>query len=359
MSYIGKHQLYAEADETAGTDLTAPTAPVLEYIMEEDAWVYVDLFLGTSPGKPLAGNGMVYVTVWVDGALVTVDEHPNAEILARFQCIPYKSIAVGALVQIYLWTDDSNAADVAALARVLRDNERVDVPARGMHHVPDSDTPELCHYAAYHGVDALPDFTAAAYDTWDDGGAFADRALPAIALPGPGATATHYFAIRRTSRYGIQTLNETDQVGPAWSVTIDETGAVVATPPSAPEFQAEPAGAGGTIRVTAQYYYLDDLEADRADAFLVWTKAGSAPDPDVDVADAEVACYLVDGVGTLDWTSAAYAGGTTVYVVVRTRRSGTPDVDSTNTDTAVATTTAPTAPEHGALLLGTSVGERQ
>jgi hypothetical protein len=45
----------------------------------------------------------------------------------------------------------------------------------------------------------------------------------------------------------------------------------------------------------------------------------------------------VDGGAVLSWTSETQAGGTTGKVLVRTRRSGTPDTDSTNTAILTAT----------------------
>src|SRR5690349_1299822 len=70
----------------------------------------------------------------------------------------------------------------------------------------------------------------------------------------------------------------------------------------------------------------------QADTFLIYLTAdGSDPDPDLDTP-TEVEMTKADGIARLDFTSDAFSEGTTVKVIVRTRRSGTPNVDSSNVE---------------------------
>jgi len=72
--------------------------------------------------------------------------------------------------------------------------------------------------------------------------------------------------------------------------------------------------------------------AGAADTWLIYvTDDGGDPDPELDTP-TEVAMATDQRLARfLDWTSGSYDDGDTIKVLVRTRRSGTPDVDSTNT----------------------------
>ena len=77
------------------------------------------------------------------------------------------------------------------------------------------------------------------------------------------------------------------------------------------------------------------IGARAADTWLIYlTSDGSAPDPDVDTP-TEVAMVNIGGLARLDWDSTAYAAGTTIKVIIRTRRTG--EADSTNTNILTAT----------------------
>jgi hypothetical protein len=200
--------------------------------------------------------------------------------------------------------------------------------ASGLYRVAD---PSVAGYEVYRGVDgAAIDFDAAPW-----------AASPTLPIAGPlGPDHRYELVARWRNAYGLVTLN----VGAA-IFDLDAGGAELATPPSDPTEITVAAAAAGTVLVTARYAY--DADGDnQADAFLVFlTSSGTDPDPGVDVP-AEVAIAKADGVARLAYTSSAFSEGATVKVIVRTRRSGTPDVDSLGDDVYAATATllGPSAP---------------
>ena len=197
-----------------------------------------------------------------------------------------------------------------------------DSSGRGEHRIAND---ALARYELYRGVDGAPDLDAAPWETFES--------LPHVSAA-LDASHVYRFLTRLRNEYGLVSRNLDE-----WSVTVDADGNAEATPPSAPQEVGLEAAAAGTVLVTARYYY--DLDgSNQADAFLIYlTNDGGDPDPEVDEA-TEVSMSKVDGTAKLDWTSEANDDEATVKVLVRTRRSGTPDVDSTNT--AVLSTTAET-----------------
>jgi hypothetical protein len=179
----------------------------------------------------------------------------------------------------------------------------------------------LARYELYRGVDAEPDFSAAPWETF----ASLPHETAALDPADPGGAVEYRFVLRRRNAHNLVSRNAR-----SWSLVLDDAGAAVAAPPSDPdEVLLEPAAAG-TVRVRASY----SAEADgslAADAWLVYlTDDSGDPNPAVD-EPAEVPMVIRGGLAALDWTSPASADGATVKVLVRTRRSGTPDVDSIGT----------------------------
>jgi len=178
-------------------------------------------------------------------------------------------------------------------------------------------------YELYRGVDTNADLTAAAWET------FSSLPHTSAAL---AASHTYYFVLRYLNNYGLTSQNSEE-----WSVEVDAAGAGVYRPSNAENITIVPAAAGA-VRIRADYFYNKDVAAYRADNFLVYlTSDGSSP---LLQSPTEVAMVMVDGNAKLDYTSGTYADGLTIKTVVRTRNSGSPDVDSD--DTTVYSTTSDT-----------------
>lgn len=209
--------------------------------------------------------------------------------------------------------------------------------ASGLYRVAD---PAVARYELYRGLGgADPDFDAAPLATF--------TALPFVTPV--LADGTHRFVVRRRNRYGL--LSQNTQ---ATQIIVDSS-VEYPRPPSPPSEVAATASSGGTVTIAARYADLADVVDDvsyAADTWLIYlTTDGSDPDPGADVP-IEVAMAglasgggLGDGVVELSYVTAALPEATVVNAIVRTRRSGTPDTDSTNVDivSAVATLLGPTA----------------
>lgn len=188
----------------------------------------------------------------------------------------------------------------------------------GKHRIAEA---ALDRYELFRGVDAEPDLTGAAYETF--------TTLPhTTAAQDVGHT--YSFVLRRRNAYNLSSQNVL-----SWSVTLDGSGVEVSAPPSSPtDIAIEPAASGAAL-IMAQYGYLAD-SADaggggEADTWLIYlTSDGVDPDPVLDTP-VEVAIKRTGGIAALRWTSSSHADGLTLKALVRTRRSGTPDSDSTNT----------------------------
>ena len=190
--------------------------------------------------------------------------------------------------------------------------------ATGFYRVSDDDL-EL--YLLYQGVDTEPDLDAAPWES------FATLPHESAAL---AVSHTYSFVLRRQNKYGLISQNIE-----AWSVEIDGAGDEVETPPSAPEETTLLPIVDGAVNVGAYYEAPPDGD-NAADTWLIYlTSSGVDPDPDLDTP-VEVAMVFPGTLAQLDYDSAEFADGTTIKVIVRTRRTG--EADSTNTNILTTTT---------------------
>jgi hypothetical protein len=187
----------------------------------------------------------------------------------------------------------------------------------------------LGRYELFIGVDAAPDFATPA-------ATFAD--LPHDTDPlTPGHV--YQFVLRRRNRYNLSSRNVS-----AWTLDLSAGAIANASPPAPPSFSAA-VTAGGTVTISGQYAYASDL-ANQADEWLLYfTTTGIDPDPNTATPLTGI-MRKADGIARFSYTTSALAASTNVRVLLRVRRNGTPDVDSTNT-LAIAvtvTTDGPPAP---------------
>lgn len=208
---------------------------------------------------------------------------------------------------------------------------RFDGALRGQWRIEDT---TLEQYELYRGVGASPDFTAAPWET--------SPTLPfAKALP---VSTDNRLTVRYRNRHNLVSQNADETV-----FVLDGAGALAATAPAAPHLVICEAAADGDVRVQAFYNHAAD-GSNAADAWLIYqTSDGSDPDPAVDTP-TEVAMAVAGSLVLLDRTAGGYADGLTIKTLVRTRRSGTPDVDSTNT-TPSSVTSNTDGPTLGAVAL--------
>ena len=186
----------------------------------------------------------------------------------------------------------------------------------------------LARYEIYHGTDASPDFDAAPEETFSS--------LPHETTLTLSADHTHHIVTRYRNEYNMLSANIEEEI-----IALDSGGEEIEPIPSEPRDILVEAAADGEIRIRANYFYRDDSEDARADEFaLWWTTDGSEPNP-AGAADATSTMTLVDSYAKLDYTTDAdFAYGTTVKVLVRTRRNdGADDYDSDNTTSYSATAT--------------------
>lgn len=231
------------------------------------------------------------------------------------------TVAAGASVG--LWVKRVVPSDCAATPRHVQaiawefdyDGDTYTGGARGFYRVSDD---SLEGYHLYRGVDAEPDLSAAAWETFSDLShvtAFLDYGH------------IYYFVLRYRNKYGLFSENVK-----SWVYAFGEE-----IPPSAPEEINLSAGAAGVVNLTALYESAPD-GTNAADTWLIYlTSDGGAPDPDTDTP-TEVAMAFSGGIARLDWTSSAFADATTIRVLLRTSRTG--GAESTNTtDSSVETST--------------------
>lgn len=186
-------------------------------------------------------------------------------------------------------------------------------------------------YLLYQGTDTEPDFSGAADETF--------YTLPHTTAA-VAADHDYYNTVRYKNKYGLESQNTESEI-----IYVAADGSEAGTPPSAPEHIEVAAAAGGTVNVQAIYLPQGD-GVNAADTWLIYaTDTGVDPDPAVD-SPTEVAMTDQRTRELLDWDSGAYADGADIRVLVRTRRSGTPDVDSTNVTiySATANTDGPATP---------------
>ena len=188
---------------------------------------------------------------------------------------------------------------------------------RGVHRI---ELTADARWEFHKGEDAEPDFTAA---PWETALTLPHTTTATITKPGAGSTKAIKLTTRKRNQFGLTSLNQVST-----TITIDENGDIVATPPADPSGVSIVAAAAGAVRVKAEYDYAGEDPDVRADVFLVYLTAnGVDPVPGVD-SPTEVTMLLADGIAKLDWTSGTFADGLTAKTIVQVRRSGTPDVDS-------------------------------
>ena len=187
----------------------------------------------------------------------------------------------------------------------------------------------LDRYELYRGQDGDPDFSTP-WETF-------------TALPHETAALAvdhdYSFVLRCRNRWNLVSQNVR-----AWAVRIAADGSAEPVPPAGPDWVNLAAVAGGTVRVRAAYAYERDGDY-AADSWLIYlTSDGSNPDPDIDTPTV-VSMRKTGGAAALDWTSGAFADGATIKVLLRTRRTAAPNVDSENTgiETVEANTDGPAA----------------
>ncbi|MGB0714278.1 MAG: LamG domain-containing protein [Phycisphaerae bacterium] len=153
----------------------------------------------------------------------------------------------------------------------------------------------------------------------------------------------HHILVQRRNRYGLRSENLITAF-----VELDSGFAPVTRKPTGPRGASLTAAAGGTVTVEARYIRGADkstLEDRRADTWHIYLRSdGTDPDPSADTPTV-IAMTSADGIPRLSWTSAAFANGATIKVIVRTVRSSD-GRDDGNLDimTATATADGPAAP---------------
>ena len=203
---------------------------------------------------------------------------------------------------------------------------------QGMHRIANE---ALNVFEFYIGEDAEPDFTAAP----DETASSLPHTTAAITLPGAGETKVITIGVRRRNAYGLRSEDIDFH-----TFTIDENGDAVTVAPLPPDQDSETiaAAASAAVYITADFTTRRQHATLRPDAWLIYlTSDGSTPDPSADTP-LEVAMVHRDGVAKLRYTSTTFSNGATIKVVIRTRRSGSSDVDSVNV-IPVLTVTASTA----------------
>lgn len=203
----------------------------------------------------------------------------------------------------------------------------VAVSAQGLYRVAD---PNVEGYELYRGLaGADPDFTGLPYATF--------TSLPYTT--GAVGNNTHRFVLRYRNRFGLLSQNvDVTQI-------VVTAGTETPRPPSGPYEVTADAAAAGTVTITARYRPFADYVGETsyaADAWLLYVTTDGS-DPSL-ATPTETSMGLAtegqgDGIVELSYTTSAQLEGTTVNALVRTRRNGTPDADSTNTSIVTATAT--------------------
>lgn len=157
----------------------------------------------------------------------------------------------------------------------------------------------------------------------------AAAALP-VTLPGKiTGEGDYYVSVVQRNDFGL--------VSPVYETVlhVDGDGTVSGPRPTGPVDVIAAAAADGKVSILAQYFALiEEVAANRATDWVIYLKAGSAPDPDVD-SPAAVVVMGTRNIEFLNWTStASWVEGTPVYALVRTRR-GT--IESLNTAAKMVT----------------------
>lgn len=225
------------------------------------------------------------------------------------------------------------------LANLLTFRNKYSHRARGQYRIADA---SLARYELFWGVDVMPDFTQPAWQTF--------TALP-FTTPALTVGHTHYLVCRRRNVHNLLSQNVIPTI-----IVIAADGTQTLGP-SAPSSQSITPAAAGAGKVAAKYDYALDAANAIADTWVVWlTSNGVDPNPAVDVPAYTTAMIFADGVASLSWTSGTFANGTTLKAIVRARRTGPPQVDSTNSAIMSTTSVAvgPVVPANAQAFLGQS-----
>jgi len=167
-------------------------------------------------------------------------------------------------------------------------------------------------YELYRGVDAMPDFDAAPWET------FASFPHETAALD---ASHVYYFVLRKRNKYGVLSENTTPTI-----ITIDAGGDQITNAPSNADHIELVQVAEMSANVSAIYNSRQD--DDPADTWLLYlTDSGANPNPAVD-SPYEIPMAFEGGSSWLDYDYGPKPDGVTVKAIIRTRVSGYSDADS-------------------------------
>lgn len=249
------------------------------------------------------------------------------------------ALSVGALPagqQGALWIHRELPAGVSASAKVKHrikcsysiGSESFSETLCGMYRIA---VDARARYELYIGVGSAPDITGTPTETF--------TSLPHTTTATLGVSTTNYLVTLQRNKYDLRSESLSTTI-----IRVNGSGVEIDVPPTAPTTIQWTAGLAGVFNLAATYFSATDESP--ADTWLIYTTFnGVDPDPALDTP-TEVDLFTDGGFAQLSWTSAAQIAGTTGKVLVRVRRSGTPNSDSTNVDvyTATATTTGPTTP---------------
>ena len=201
----------------------------------------------------------------------------------------------------------------------------------------------LERYELYIGEGAEPDFSADPAETFNS--------LPHTTTTELEANHVYRLCTRLRNEYGLVSGNVN-----TCRIETDTDGDQEAVHPSNPFEVKVSAVADGKVRIQAKYLYEQDAEANRADTWIYYPQCsagGTDPDPDSDPETEVTMTFTMAGYGValLDVTTDAYTDDWIYRVIVRTRNSGTPDLDSDDTTIYEVTinTDGPSDPELTAL----------
>ena len=199
----------------------------------------------------------------------------------------------------------------------------------------------LAGYTLYRGIDTAPDFTA----PWQY------SAILPFTTPALASGHTYQFVLRQRNPYGLESQNIN-----AWSLPVSSTGAAT-NAPAAPTGAALTQTAGLIPLLTATYLPGPD-GAYAATGWLIYiTTDGTTPNPATS-SPVVVPMPSLGGLNQLRYTLAAQTAGTVIKALIRTRRPGTPNSDSTNTG-ILSLTLASTGPAavHGSATFTPNLGD--
>lgn len=202
-------------------------------------------------------------------------------------------------------------------------------------------------WSLYLGVDAAPDFTAAAATT-----STSSPITYALTPPGSG-TRVYRRCVRYTDAYGVEGVNQDTS-----DIEIDSTGAVVTSPLQVPQDVRLTDRAGGVVNVQAiAWPGIDSPNPDRWKIY--WSTDGADPDPSTDtpVTVTMTRSLLMFGAYVLDYDFAALEYATDLRVIVRAHRTSDSAESTNTTATTISVGTAlPFQPTRRHVSLGRAWG---